>query len=129
MARGYDQHKQRKDDVAALGRELNRRARSHCELCGQSASLRVVEVPPAPEEPDVDHAVMVCERCRPAVEGDKLRGGADGWRFLAESVWSEVAPVQVVAVRATRTLAEQGVTWARDALESLYLDPAVEERL
>ncbi len=129
MAKGYNQHKQRLGDVAALGRDLNRRARSRCELCGDRTSLVVVELPPAPEDPDPDHAVMVCERCIPAVEGGPMRGSPDSLRFLAETIWSETPPVQIAAVRATRRLADDGVTWARDALETLFLDPDIEARV
>lgn len=129
MARGFDQHQQRVHALAGLGKELSRRARSRCELCGDSTSLEVVEVPPATEEPDPDRAVMVCARCRPAVDGGRMRGEPDTWRFLAEAVWSETAPVQVAAVRATRRLAEEGVDWAREALDGLFLDEAIEARI
>lgn len=129
MAKGFDRHQQRKQDIDALGRVLGRRSHSRCELCGDRTSLSIIEVPPLPEDPDEDHAVMVCARCKPAVEGEELRGNTDSWRFLAEAVWSETAPVQVVAVRATRGLADQGVEWARETVEGLYLDEAIEARI
>lgn len=129
MARGRERHDARMAAVAGLGRELNRRARSKCELCGEGGSLKVVEVLPAPDEPDVDAALMSCARCRPLVEDGRSRDDTATLRFLAEMVWAEVAPVQIVAVRAARALAEQGVDWAQDAVDGLWLDEAIEARL
>ncbi len=126
MASGYDRHQQRHEDIMALGRELGRRSRSRCELCGERTSLEIVEVPPLPEQPEADRALMVCARCRPAVEGGKLLGDPETWRFLAEAIWGELPPAQVVAVRATRRLAAQRVDWARVALDGLFLDPEIE---
>jgi hypothetical protein len=48
-------------------------------------------------------------------------------RFLEESIWSEVIPVQLAAVRLIRRLADDGVGWAVDALDVLYMDPDVEQ--
>lgn len=113
-----------------MGRSLGRRSHSRCELCGERTSLEIVEVPPLPEDPDEDHAIMVCARCAPAVEGGRLHGDRDGWRFLCEAIWSDVLPVQIVAVRTARRLAEEeGLDWAIMALEGLYLDDAVQARL
>lgn len=127
MARGHEQYKQRQAAVAALGRPLSRRARSRCELCESSGTrLFPYEVVPIPEEPDPDHAVMLCERCIQGATGGKLQ--ANEWRFLETSAWSEVAPIQVVAIRMTRRLvAENTCDWASDLLGMLYLPPEVEE--
>ncbi len=126
MARGWDQFYGRRADVQALGRVLSRRARARCELCGASGPLRVVEVPPFPEEPDVDRAVLVCDPCADALTSTKGRLDADRLRFLAETAWSEVLPVQLASVRLLRRLDAEGVHWAREILEGLYLDPEVE---
>lgn len=129
MANGLERHLQRREDIFLMGRELGRRSRSRCELCGERTSLEIVEVPPLPEDPDPDHALMVCARCRTLVEGGKRKGGAEELRFLCEAIWSELAPVQIVAVRAMRRLSDEGVDWAARALEDLYLDEAIEARL
>ncbi len=129
MARGLDQHKARVAAVQALGRGLNRRARSKCELREDRTSLTVVEVPPLPEEPEDDCAVMLCERCAAAMADERRGPAADTLRFLENALWSQVAPAQVVAVRVARRLAAQDVPWARDLLDTLYLDPDVEARV
>ena len=128
MAKGYDQHNARKQMTAALGKELSRRAKSKCELCGQNRALGVVEVPPIPNEPDPDAAVLICSRCKSAIEAKKINTN-DSFQFLNEAVWSEEVPVQIVAVRLTKRLADSGESWAIALLEGLYLDPEVEERL
>ena len=129
MARGHDLFKQRQAATAALGRPLSRRARSRCELCDASGTrLTPFEVAPIPEEPDPDHAAMLCGRCLQGAKGGKL--GSQEWRFLETTAWSEIAPVQVLAVRLTRRLAdEQRSDWASDLLGMLYLPPEVEEWL
>ncbi len=129
MARGHEQYKQRQEAIASLGRPLSRRARSRCELCDASGTrLTPFEVAPIPEEPDPDKAVMLCDRCIGGATGGKLDGNE--YRFLETTAWSELAPVQVVAVRMVRRLAdEQRTDWASDLLGMLYLPPDVEEWL
>ena len=127
MARGRERHDARVSAVQALGRELNRRARSTCELCGDRTSLSVREVPPAPEEPSPERALLVCNRCSTLVAGGDLRRiPTDELRFLAETVWAELPAVQVVSVRAARKLAEAGVAWAQEAADGLWLDEEIE---
>ncbi len=126
MASGYQADKARKDAVNALGRELARRSKSRCELCGEGGRrLEVVEVPPLAERPEAGRAVLLCEPCADGVMG-RVNHPAERWRFLEEVVWSEVAPVQVTAVRMARKLSEDGVGWARDLLAGLYLAPEIE---
>ena len=52
----------RRSSADRLGRHLARRARNRCELCRESTSLNVVEVEPVFVEPDLERAVMICER-------------------------------------------------------------------
>jgi len=40
-------------------------------------------------------------------------------------MWSDVPAVQVVAVRLLRKLSEEGATWAREAMDGLYLEDSV----
>mgnify|MGYP006971704691 CR=1 FL=1 len=129
MATGREQFKQRQEAIAALGRPLSRRARSRCELCDASGTrLTPFEVAPIPEEPDPDHAVMLCDRCITGATGGKIQGNE--WRFLETAAWNELAPVQVLAVRMVRRLeADKSVDWASDLLGMLYLPPEVEEWL
>ena len=129
MSRGLDAHRARQQAVAGLGRFLARRAHNACELCQDRTSLSVIEVAPVPEEPEVDRAVLVCERCARAVAGGRGAPAAAELRFLPATMWSEVMPVQLSAVRLLRRLASEGVAWAAEALDGLYLDPDVEALL
>ena len=123
MAKGREKHQAHQAAVAALGKNLSRRARSRCELCESSDKLSVVEVDGSPhEDPDEDWAVLVCSGCASLIEG-KPTGPV---RFLESVMWSELRCVQITAVRALRTIDEP---WAEAALEGLYLDPEVEELL
>ena len=122
MAKGRDKHKAKQEAVNALGRGLNRRAKSHCELCADSASLKVVEISDSPfEEPDEQWALMICGRCEGLLAGQDEP--ANTLRFLETAVWSEVQPVQIQAVRLIRLV---DAVWAQDCTESLYLDPEIE---
>ena len=128
MAKGHDKYRAHQAALAALGRGLARRCRSCCELCGEGGSLRVYEIPGGPAEPEEDWAVMLCGRCGEVHTGAR-RHDAEGLRFLETAIWSEVQPAQIAAVRITRGLAEAGVEWARDCLDGLYLDEAIEALL
>ncbi len=124
MSRGREKHQERERARQALGRDLSRRARSKCELCETAGEkLQPWEVTPLPETPDPDHAVLICSRCTEACEGGRLE--ANTWRFLETTMWSEVPAVQVVAVRLLHRLSEEGATWAREAMDGLYLEDSV----
>ena len=80
------------------------------------------EVPPASEDPDLDRCVLLCERCAAGARGGGLVDIE--WRFLDEAVWTELPPVQVVAVRLLHRLSA-AAPWAAATLDGLYLDPDV----
>ena len=129
MASGRDAHRAAQQAVASLGKALSRRARSGCELCGESVGCRPLLVPPAPEDPDIEHAILACERCREALTGKRRPGSDADYRFLETVMWSDVAPAQVAAVRLLRALAADGVQWAAAANEGLWLDDAIAHRV
>ena len=129
MAKGYDKNAARRQEAAALGRQLSRRARSKCELCGSDGSLQVVEIRPLLEEPAPERAALLCARCQGLSKDGPARCGSGKLQFLREAVWSEILPAQLLAVRLVRELSRQGEPWARETEEGLYLDPTVEELL
>ena len=125
MAKGYDEHRERVARVNMLGKALARRSRAHCELCDASGvPLFVFEVPPELDDPTVDAALFLCEQCRSQIDTPR-HFDAKRWRFLTESVWSELPAVQVMAVRLLRAISAQE-EWAASALEDLYLDEEIE---
>lgn len=128
MAKGYQKNQEHKDKVALLGKSLIRRCNKKCELCeAAQTSLRVVEVEPLPAAPHEDHAVMVCDSCREIMETGNV--DANAVRFIESVIWSEVPAVQVAAVRICRILSRNGVDWATDLLDTVYLSPEVEQWL
>jgi len=125
MARGQDRAAERRAAVAALGKDLSRRARSRCELCGEGGSLSVVEPGPAPQEPALDAAVLLCARCAAlsTASSASLHRDQDTLRFLTTAIWAELPLVQALAVRLCRQLS---APWAALALEDLVLDDEIE---
>ncbi len=126
MARGKEVHEARVSALNLLGKDLARRAKSKCELCERGGEvLSILEVPPEPKEPDFERCVMICEQCKTAISEPKRFQAGEQWRFLAQTVWSDVPPVQVLAVRLLRRQSSsQG--WAREALDDLFLDDEIE---
>ena len=125
MARGLERHRERQNALAAFGKDLARRARSACELCeATGVPLQPYEVPPPPAQPEFDQCAFLCETCREQLE-HPARRDADHWRCLNNSVWSQVAAVQVLAVRMLRELTKRE-TWAEELLEQVYLEPDIE---
>ncbi len=62
MANGYDDNQARIEALSLLGKYLARRAKSKCELSGESGvPLKTYEVEPAPSEPDVNKCLLVSE--------------------------------------------------------------------
>ncbi len=130
MARGRDAHQAHQAAVAALGRQLSRRASSRCELCEATGTLRVHEVAPTLDEPHEDRAALLCDRCGGIVDnGLPKRVNTDELRFAEQAIWSELPPIQLSAVRICRALRAREVAWARDALDGLWLPDEVEALL
>ena len=125
MARGKDLHDAHAQAVARLGKDLSRRAGHRCELCNGDADLRVVEVPPTGEEPDVDAAMLACARCRDLTDSKKLPRDTGDLRFLEGSAWADPVPVKVSAIRLLRRLSDDGVAWARECLDGVWIDDDV----
>lgn len=125
MGKGYEQHQARVTALQNLGKDLARRAKSKCELTGESGvPLRAYEIPPVGVDPDIDHTLLLSEACHEVLERpDKLSGRK--WQCLSEAVWSEMPAVQVVAWRMLKCLAKRE-DWARDAIDGVFLDPEVE---
>ena len=128
MAKGHDRHAARQAEVAGLGKDLSRRSRSKCELCGSRGALRPVELTPLPSEPTIDWAALLCPKCINAITAKKINC-SDDYQFLRESIWSEIAPVQILAIRLMQRLAEAGEDWAQTSLDDLYLDPDIEAQI
>ena len=124
MAKGLDKHKARLDALSLFGKDLTRRAGSCCELCDASGTkLNIFEVPPVPSEPEFEHCIFICDTCSTQIDNPKRRD-SDHWRCLNKSAWSQVLPVQVMAVHMLDQL--QDCEWAKDLREMLYLEPEVQ---
>lgn len=124
MAQGLDKHRARLDALNLYGKDLARRARSRCEMCGASGTrLQIHEVAPVASEPQFDHCILLCDTCKEQLDNPK-RMAPDHWRCLNTAVWSEVPAVQVMAVATLKRLSDQ--PWASELEEQLYLSPEVE---
>lgn len=97
---------------------LKERSGSACELCGANENLSMYKLPPMPVE-TVDGSILTCATCKNQLENPDAVD-ANHWRCLNDSMWSEVAAVQVVAWRMLTRLRAEG--WPQDLLDMLYLD-------
>jgi protein PhnA len=101
-----------------LEQVLQERSGDKCELCGASGSVSLYEVLPQ-DTRDESNCIMICDKCRAQVD-KKEELDSNHWKVLSETMWSEVAGVQVVAWRMLNRLRNE--SWAADNLEMLYLD-------
>lgn len=97
---------------------LHTRSKSKCELCGAADSLTVYSVPPS-SQGNPNDSLLICETCHSQIENPGTED-ANHWRCLNDSMWSQEAPVQVMAWRMLNRLRAQG--WPQDLLDMLYLD-------
>lgn len=102
---------------------LSKRAGAKCELCSGEDSLSAFPVLPT-EKIEEKSSLLLCKTCLEQVE-DRSTIEQNHWRCLNESMWSEYAPVQVMAFRMLTALKHEA--WARELLEQLYLDEATLE--
>lgn len=105
-----------------LDEQLQKRSENQCELCKSAEALKIYEVPPA-SGADADNSILICNTCRGQIE-KKAELDSNHWRFLAETMWSEVPGIQVVSWRMLNRLKQE--SWAMESLEMMYLD---DERL
>ncbi|MAA70115.1 MAG: PhnA domain protein [Bermanella sp.] len=103
---------------------LLQRSDNKCELCAATENLAPLAVEPS--DGSLDQSILVCETCRGQI-ADQAIMDVNHWRCLNDSMWSQEAPVQVMAYRQLFALISKGETWAQDSLDMLYLDPAVEK--
>lgn len=102
----------------SLETDLRSRAEDKCELCGATDDLRAVAVGPDADN-NAEKSILVCATCSSQMEeGSEL--DKNHWRCLNESAWSTEPAVQVSAWRLLNRLTDEA--WARDLLETLYLD-------
>ncbi|EAR61012.1 hypothetical protein [Neptuniibacter caesariensis] len=128
MSRGYDRHMERHHGLSLFGKDLVRRSGAHCELCdAQGVKLSIFEVPPVPNDPMLEHCVMICDICSEQINKPKSRD-ANHWRCLNGSVWSSEPAVKVLAIAMLQKIAEQE-SWAAELLEQVYLEPEESEWL
>ena len=127
MSKGFQGKFHRQNMLSRLAKDLVRRSRSHCELCGKNGvKLDVYELLPLEEEPYVDGCIFICDGCRRQVmEPKKLIPGH--WRCLNNALYSEVPAVQVMSFRLLKRLAAREEHWAEELLEHAYLDPETEK--
>ncbi|MCE0495732.1 PhnA domain-containing protein [Vibrio salinus] len=101
---------------------LLERCDSKCELCGATSSLSPFVVAPHTQM-TVDHSAMLCDTCKSQIEApDSI--DPNHWRCLNDSMWSQVPPVQVLAWRQLKTLAEKE-QWATELLDMMYIEEDV----
>ncbi|MCM8533656.1 MAG: PhnA domain-containing protein [Lentisphaeraceae bacterium] len=123
MAKGRDEHQARQSELDSFGKDLAKRSKSKCELCGESTSLMIYEVPPV-VDPEFEKCIMICEPCQEQVE-DPKKLNVNHWHCLNETAWSEVPAVQVVVWRLLQQLSSE--SWAEDLKDQLYLDEEIVE--
>lgn len=107
----------------SLYESLLSRAHSKCELCTSPNGLSLYEIPPV-NKVDENRALILCSTCKDQIETPSTID-TNHWRCLNESMWSEHAPVQVMAWRMLTQLKTE--VWAQDLLEQLYLDESLME--
>ena len=120
MAKGRKRIKQR-PAIGLLGKDLTRRSRGACELCGSKDRPFPWELPPFPDEPDPDRALMACARCREWLEGAAVRPMEA--HFLSSAVWAEEPAVRLAAARLLLAVDGPDDPWVLDALDAVDVDP------
>jgi protein PhnA len=127
MVTGFQGKFHRQNMLGRMEKDLVRRSRSKCEICGKG-NIKLVphELPPLDEEPRLDRTVFICEAChKQIVHPEKMVPSY--WRCLNHALWSEVPAVQVLSVRMLRRLVAAGQHWAEEMLEHAYIEPELEE--
>ena len=97
---------------------IQKRAEEKCELCKGTDTLKMYEVL-SPNGTTEENCILICAKCTAQIE-KKEELDSKHWQCLAESMWSEVPGIQIVAWRMLNRLRNE--SWAMDNLDMLYLD-------
>lgn len=121
MGKGYEENQARRQMLDSYGKDLARRAKSRCELSGQSGvPLRIYEVPPATLGPSYERCLMLSDDTISALAKPATLV-PDDWRHLGELIWSDLPLQQVMTVRILDAIAPRA-PWAAQIVEDAYLD-------
>ena len=125
MAKGYDENQARLVALSLLGKDLARRAKSKCELSGESGvPLKTYEVEPAPSEPDINKCLLVSESVLEQIQRPQSIVGSVWRGILAELIWSEFPAQQAMAHRLLSHIAQKEA-WAQEVLAEAFLDERI----
>ena len=102
----------------SIEQALRQRSGGRCELCGAADAGDVYGVPPATRE-GAEGALLLCADCHAQII-DPARVDVHHWHALADTMWTPVPAVQVMAWRMLKSLSHE--SWARDLLDQIYLD-------
>ncbi|MCF7848449.1 MAG: hypothetical protein K9M45_06330 [Kiritimatiellales bacterium] len=126
MVKRYGQNPLRQRDLSRFVKDLVRRSRSKCELCGCSGEkLSILEIFHDEDMTDANQCIFVCKTCLEQIIYPK-KTVASHWRCLNNAIWSEVPAVQVMAARMLKRLARVE-HWAGELLEETYFDSEIKE--
>jgi protein PhnA len=123
MAKGYQANKERKEAIAAFGKDLGKRAGFKCEWCESKDDLRPWDYKPD-QEPEIETLALLCARCRALADGSKA--DVNELRSIRKALWSDVP---AVAEGAARVLAQCKEPWVREAIEESFIDDSLKAEL
>jgi len=123
MAKWTGRSKARKNNIAEFGKEMVRRSKSTCELCGESGrSLSVYEIGKTDENADLERCIHVCDECKNTIK--KLnKAGENDLRFLNHAIWSEENTVKAAALHIISEIEDRSrYSWIEDLVDMVYID-------
>lgn len=100
-----------------LQEDVKQRSNGMCELCANNSATVFYEVPPQ-KSATLDNCIFICEKCDLQIH-KKEDLDTNHWKSLSDTMWSEVAGVQVMAWRMLSRLKQE--SWAAESLDMLYL--------
>jgi len=90
------------------------RNNTQCELCGSTENLELLNIGNGSD----DQSLTLCETCRTQINNPETLD-ANHWRFLSDTMWSEIPAVQVMSYRLLKALGES------DLVDMMYFEDDV----
>ncbi|MCF6189341.1 MAG: PhnA domain-containing protein [Cocleimonas sp.] len=111
--------------IDSIDGALLKRGDSKCELCKSDEDLSAYDIPPITQR-SLDKSILVCSSCLHQIE-ETEEMDPNHWRCLNDSMWSEIAAVQVMSWRILNRLNGLGLGWPDELLEMLYIEDDVKK--
>jgi protein PhnA len=102
----------------SIEKDLQKRSEGNCELCKANDNNKAYILPASPNK-NIESHLWLCNTCSTQIENPST-ANENHWRFLNETIWSELPVAKIASWRMLHKLPQY--SWTQDLIDIAYLD-------